>query len=80
MTATDQGVVFAIGTRLGDLTTQGYTFPESPFPQRKLIHVLADAKVLGVDLDISPWQDDGMITVKLKNYTPVPKQTSSVTN
>jgi acetolactate synthase I/II/III large subunit len=45
----ESDVVFAIGTRLGDLTTQGYTFPESPFPQRKLIHVLADAKVLGVD-------------------------------
>ena len=42
--------------------------------------MMAYAKVLGVDLDISPWQDDGMITVKLKNYTPVPKQTSSVTN
>jgi acetolactate synthase-1/2/3 large subunit len=45
----ESDVVFAIGTRLGDLTTQGYTFPESPFPQRKLIHVLADAKRLGVD-------------------------------
>ena len=45
----ESDVVLAVGTRLGDLTTQGYTFPESPFPQRKLIHVLADAKVLGVD-------------------------------
>jgi len=45
----ESDVVFAVGTRLGDLTTQGYTFPESPFPQRKLIHVLADAKKLGVD-------------------------------
>ena len=45
----ESDVVFAVGTRLGDLTTQGYKFPESPFPQRKLIHVLADAKKLGVD-------------------------------
>ncbi len=45
----ESDVVFAVGTRLGDLTTQGYTFPESPFPQRKLIHVLADARKLGVD-------------------------------
>ncbi len=45
----ESDVVCAVGTRLGDLTTQGYTFPESPFPQRKLIHVLADARKLGVD-------------------------------
>jgi len=45
----ESDVVLAVGTRLGDLTTQGYTFPESPFPERKLIHVLADAKVIGLD-------------------------------
>ena len=26
------------------------------------------AKLLGVDFDVSPWQDDGMITVKVKGY------------
>ena len=41
---------------------------------------MAYAKILGVDLDVSPWQDDGLITVKLRNYTPAPKQTSAVTN
>ena len=45
----ESDVVFAVGTRLGDLTTQGYTFPESPYPARKLIHVLADAARIGVD-------------------------------
>ncbi len=45
----ESDVVLAVGTRLGDLTTQGYTFPESPYPARKLIHVLADAARIGVD-------------------------------
>lgn len=36
------------------------------------------SKILGVDLEVSPWQDDGMITVKIKDYKPVakPEQTS----
>jgi len=45
----ESDVVLAVGTRLGDLTTQGYTFPESPYPARTLIHVLADGDRLGVD-------------------------------
>ncbi len=44
----ESDVVLAVGTRLGDLTTLGYTFPESPFPRRRLIHVLADTKALCV--------------------------------
>ncbi|MDX2225318.1 MAG: hypothetical protein SFV21_21360 [Rhodospirillaceae bacterium] len=42
----------------------------------------AYAQILGVELDISPWQADGMITVKLKNYTPpaTAAKTSAVTN
>jgi hypothetical protein len=38
------------------------------------------SKLLGVDLEVSPWQEDGMITVKIKGTTPAPKQTSAVTN
>ncbi|MSO96623.1 MAG: hypothetical protein EXR11_00175 [Rhodospirillaceae bacterium] len=39
------------------------------------------SKVLGVDLDVSPWQDDGMITVKVKNFaSAAPQKTSAVTN
>ncbi|MBL8629082.1 MAG: hypothetical protein JNM81_05610 [Rhodospirillaceae bacterium] len=37
------------------------------------------AKLLGVDLEVSPWQDDGMITVKVKGYQPPEKKTSAVT-
>jgi acetolactate synthase-1/2/3 large subunit len=37
-------LVLALGTRLGDITTQGYTFPA---PGQRLVHVCADASWLG---------------------------------
>lgn len=37
-------LVLALGTRLGDITTQGYSFPE---PGQRLVHVCADASWLG---------------------------------
>jgi len=40
-------LVVAVGTRLGDLTTHGYTFPEIPWPDRKLVHVYDDPDVIG---------------------------------
>jgi acetolactate synthase-1/2/3 large subunit len=40
-------LVLALGTRLGDITTQNYTFPTPPRPRQKLIHACADAAVLG---------------------------------
>jgi acetolactate synthase-1/2/3 large subunit len=35
-----------MGTRLGDLTTHGYTFLETPWPERKLVHVYDDHSVI----------------------------------
>nr|WP_082721507.1 thiamine pyrophosphate-binding protein [Burkholderia latens] len=40
-------VVLAVGTRLGEATTEGYTVIESPQPKQKLIHVYPDASELG---------------------------------
>ena len=37
-------LVLALGTRLGDITTQGYSFPA---PGQRLVHVCADASWLG---------------------------------
>ena len=37
-------LVVALGTRLGDITTQGYSFPA---PGQRLVHVCADASWLG---------------------------------
>lgn len=42
-------LVIAVGTRLGDLTTHGYSFPMSPRPRQKLIHVHRDEAVLGTN-------------------------------
>lgn len=39
-------LVLAIGTRLGDVTTQGYRFPKAPVPAQPLIHVHRAAAAL----------------------------------
>lgn len=39
-------LVLAVGSRLGDTTTQGYVFPAIP-PQQPLVHVYPDANVVG---------------------------------
>jgi acetolactate synthase-1/2/3 large subunit len=43
----DSDAILAVGTRLGDLTTQGYTFPASPEPSQPLVHVHRDPEVVG---------------------------------
>lgn len=40
-------LVLAVGTRLGDTPTQGYTFPRAPVPDQPLVHVYPDAAVVG---------------------------------
>lgn len=42
----DADLILAIGTRLGDTTTQGYSFPSIP-PKQALVHVHPDANVIG---------------------------------
>jgi acetolactate synthase-1/2/3 large subunit len=37
-------LVLALGTRLGDITTQGYTFPAFPQPNQTLVHCIADGQ------------------------------------
>ncbi len=43
----DADLILAVGTRLGETTTQGYTFPVSPVPRQPLIHVHDDASRIG---------------------------------
>jgi len=43
----DADLVIAIGPRLGEMTTGGYTVLEAPIPQQKLIHIHSDALELG---------------------------------
>ena len=43
----DADLVIAIGPRLGEMTTGGYTVLQAPIPQQKLIHIHSDALELG---------------------------------
>jgi acetolactate synthase I/II/III large subunit len=43
----DSDLVIAIGPRLGEMTTSGYTLLEAPRPQQKLVHIHASAEELG---------------------------------
>ncbi|AKQ60113.1 thiamine pyrophosphate-binding protein [Bordetella hinzii] len=40
-------LVLAVGTRMGEATTEGYTVIESPMPRQKLVHVYPDPCELG---------------------------------
>ena len=40
-------LVLALGTRLGDVPTQGYRLPRAPVPDQPLVHVWPDADVPG---------------------------------
>jgi acetolactate synthase I/II/III large subunit len=40
-------LVLAVGTRLGEASTQGYTLPASPVPRQPLIHIHDDPRQLG---------------------------------
>lgn len=45
----ESDMILAVGTRLGDLTTHGFTFPASPQPAQRLVHVLRDPAMLGTN-------------------------------
>lgn len=40
-------LILAVGTRLGDVPTQSYTFPHAPAPEQPLIHVYPDPLEIG---------------------------------
>ncbi len=44
----DADLLIAIGARLGEMTTSGYTLVDSPNPQQILVHVHPDANELGM--------------------------------
>lgn len=57
-------LVVAIGPRLGEMTTGGYTLLEAPLPKQKLIHIHSDAGELG-----RVYQADLMINSGMKEIT-----------
>jgi acetolactate synthase-1/2/3 large subunit len=46
-TLNQSDLIIAIGTRLGDVVTQGYELPSAPQPSQKLIHIYNDAGPIG---------------------------------
>lgn len=46
-TLAEADLILALGTRLGDVPTQGYRLPRAPVPEQPLIHVWPDADALG---------------------------------
>lgn len=41
-------LILALGTRLDDITSQGYSFPKLPQPQQTLVHCYPDAHIVGL--------------------------------
>lgn len=65
-------LVIAVGTRLGDVTTQGYRFPAAPQPLQPLIHVWPDASALGAlrRTDLGLVADPAAFLVDLCDFAP----------
>ncbi len=40
-------LIIAVGSRLGDAGTLGFTFPEAPLPKQKLIHIYGSGEPIG---------------------------------
>jgi acetolactate synthase-1/2/3 large subunit len=43
----DADLIIAVGTRLGDPGTLGFTFPEAPLPKQKIVHIYGDGAPIG---------------------------------
>lgn len=71
-------LVIAMGTRLGDVSTQRFTFPAAPLPAQRLAHVYPDPMVVGrnhaVDLGIVAHAAE---TLKALNAAPRPRDRSA---
>ncbi len=66
-------LVLAIGARLGEMTTSGYTLFDVPKPKQALIHVHAGAEELGRVLQPTIAVNSGMerIAAALRNISPI---------
>lgn len=68
-------LVIAIGPRLGEMTTSGYTLLDAPVPRQKLIHVHMDACELG-----RVYQADLMIASGMNEFTDVLAEVAAFEN
>lgn len=44
----ESDLILALGTRFGDVTSQGYTFPDLPRPAQTFVHAYADDHMVGL--------------------------------
>lgn len=44
----ESDLILALGTRFGDITSQGYSFPELPCPAQTFVHAYADDHIVGL--------------------------------
>jgi len=65
-------LVIAVGTRLGDITTDSYTHLTAPRPAQKLVHIHADANELGrvYQADLAINASVGHASAMLKTLQP----------
>lgn len=70
----ESDLIVAIGTRLGDVTTQGYQLPQAPQPTQTLIHIYPDGSQLGriFDTDLAIVADPALFCQSLADLAPVP--------
>lgn len=70
----ESDLVLAVGTRLGDVTTQGYVLPTAPRPRQTLIHVYDDPAVLGAvyAADLALAADPALFLSALAEAAPAP--------
>jgi acetolactate synthase-1/2/3 large subunit len=45
----ESDLILAVGTRLGEASTQGFTLPAAPMPRQPLIHIHDDPRQIGVN-------------------------------
>ncbi len=71
-TIRDADLIVALGTRLGDLATKGYSLLTPPRPAQKLIHVFPDAGELGRVFvpDVAVVSDPGLFATALEKVIP----------
>ena len=76
-TLNEADLVVAIGTRLGDVVTQGYKIPEAPQPKQKLVHVYNDIAPIGnvfeTDLGIVADATETLLAVAQANAPEAPE-------
>lgn len=75
----ESDLVLALGTRLGDITTQNYQFPAYGKAAQTLIHCYPDSRVVGWDTeaDFPLVADPIELTKALVEQTPSPKKTDN---